>query len=568
MDGAGLPSSPPTGQHRRPPPRSSKPLRSVRATASLTAVDRLSYGLTSQPWAVLFALLAAWTGLIVALWAAFFGFFLGIFVAIGAIAANSLTRQLFNSGAGQAVGAVGVVSGAVVGAGGSFVAVYAHVLFGNPFYVAVSMAAGLALGCLILGIVSGFEGDVLRWTRGYRHLTKDETRRIAPLLKQVGDSMRLADTPKLAMADLKIPSAWAHMRHVVLTTALLDVLSDDELMAVLAHELHHWNRGHAVGLTFVAACAWPVTLLYNFAAFIGGYRLGEGEGARPGSNFGSIIVWFLFWPAWVLAKLLIGPAVAARSRRHEYEADAASAAIGFGPSLASALCKLSAFEGGRTGWEAVTSSAHPPTALRLDKLQPAQSDDEDYVDAPLGGFTSDRARAAAYVFAVVVACVIAGGAILNHVQAADRVLGGYPQTPTGAEQAGMKFTAQFFDDGSNEAAVRTLVSNNAPTSNVNGLMTEYQTIAAGFNTAVASGYHPVVTAVANGCNVVMSSSKNDAEVDLNEHWTLQVQGLAPLNQQLATVMHLEWLSGRWQVDGLATRPLGTAGWPTSFGACP
>ena len=335
-----------------------------------------------------FALLAAWTGLIVALWAAFFGFFLGIFIAVGAMATNSVSRQLFDAGAGQAVGATGVVSGALVGAGGSFVAVYSHVLFGNPRYVIVSLAAGFLLACVILAIVSAAEGNLLRFMRGYRHLTKDEARRIAPLLKDVGDKMRLSDTPKLAMADLKVPSAWAHTRHVVLTTSLLETLNDAELKAVLAHELHHWNKGHAVGLTFVSACAWPITVLYNLAAFLGGYRLDEEGGVKVRTNLGSIIVWFLFWPAWVLAKLLIGPAAAARTRRHEYEADAAAARIGLGRPLAEALVKLSAFEGGRTGWEAVTSAAHPPTALRLDKLQPAQPDDDDYIDSPLGGITS------------------------------------------------------------------------------------------------------------------------------------------------------------------------------------
>ncbi len=547
--------------------RTQQPPRQRQSSASWTWSDRIAYGLASQPWAVAFALLAAWTGLIVALWAAFFGFFLGILIAVGAIAANSVSRDLFNAGAGQAVGAVGIVTGALVGAGGSFVAVYTDVLFSKPWYVIGSVASGFLLGLLIFAIVSALEGDYLRYVRGYRHLVREESRRVAPLLSVVGDRMNLSDTPKLAIANTPIPSAWTHTRHIVLSRGLLDTLTDDELMAVLAHELHHWNRGHAVGLTLVSACGWPIIALYNFAAFLGGYRLEEEGGVKVRTNFGSIIIWFIFWPAWVLARLIIGPAAAARTRLHEFEADAATKAIGLGPPLAKALTKLSAFEGGRTGWEAVTSAAHPPTAVRLDRLQPKRADDDDYVDAPLGGITPERVKVVGYVFAVAIVLVIAGGAVINHDRSKGRVLSGYSQTATGAEQAGLKFAAQFFDDGSNESAVRSLVANNSPPSYVNGLMTEWQTLAAGFNTAVANGLNPTVTAVATGCNVTLNSDSTAAQVDLNERWTVTTSSTKPLVVQLSTVMHLLWL-GRWQVEGLAARALGTADYPTSFGACP
>src|SRR6202034_3945438 len=93
------------------------------------------------------------------------------------------------------------------------------------------------------------------------------------LLQQAATLMRLTHMPELAMANLKVPNAWAHMRHVVLTPALLTNLSDDELLAILAHELYHWDRGHAVGTTFVSACAWPIVVLYNLASWLSGDTL-------------------------------------------------------------------------------------------------------------------------------------------------------------------------------------------------------------------------------------------------------------------------------------------------------
>ena len=169
---------------------------------------------------------------------------------------------------------------------------------------------------------------------------------------------------------------------------------------------------------------------------------------------------------------------------------------------------------------------------------------------------------------MVVVGVIAWGAVLNHIRAGDEVLSGYPQTSTGAEQAGMQFAAQFFDDGPNQAAVQTLVANNVPTNYASGLMAEYQTLDAGFNSAVAHGLNPVQRVVATGCNVNMSSDTTSAEVDLNEHWTVQAAGVKSIDGHLAVVMHVEWLSGRWQVDGMSAGPLGNAGSPTSFTACP
>ncbi len=515
-----------------------------------------------------FALLAAWTGLIAALWAAFLGLFLGIFVAIGAIAANSVTRQLFNTGAAQAVGALGVVTGALVGAGGAFVAVYSHVIFASPMYVLISVLSGGLLAVLIVAIVSGVEGDVLRWVRGYRHLTKDEARRLSPLLLHACNLMNLTDTPKLAMADLKVPSAWAHMRHVVLTTALLETLTDDELLAVLVHELHHWDQGHSVGLTFVAACGWPVILLYNLAAFIGGYRLEDGETPRPGGNFGAIIVWFLFWPAWLLVKLVIGPAAAARERSHEFEADAAAYYAGLGIPLANALEKLSAFEGGRTGWEAVTAAGHPATALRIDRLRPAQPGDEDYIDVPLGTLSSERFKGFAYLFVIVVVAVIAVGAVLNHVRTSDTALAGYPQTPGGAEQAGVRFTDQFYNDARDPSAVQTLVTQNSSPSATSAIMDEFSKYHDDLNAVIAAGYDPRIHASAIGCNIRMTSGDQDASVGVNEYWVAKVNtGRSPTND-FSTLIYLSWTGTQWQLQGFTTATLGTAGYPDQFGGCP
>ncbi len=72
------------------------------------------------------------------------------------------------------------------------------------------------------------------------------------------------------MADVVVPNALTHMRTVVLSTGLLQALSDDELEAILAHELHHWRSGDAVGLRMVWVAALPLALIYDFGVWLSG----------------------------------------------------------------------------------------------------------------------------------------------------------------------------------------------------------------------------------------------------------------------------------------------------------
>ncbi|MFI5287856.1 MAG: hypothetical protein ACHQ4F_16285 [Candidatus Dormibacteria bacterium] len=53
--------------------------------------------------------------------------------------------------------------------------------------------------------------------------------------------------------------------------------------------------------------------------------------------------WFFLWPALVLTRFVIQPMVADRSRRCEFEADAAAKRAGYGASLTEALIYLGGF---------------------------------------------------------------------------------------------------------------------------------------------------------------------------------------------------------------------------------
>ncbi|CAN5243292.1 hypothetical protein BH20ACT24_BH20ACT24_03980 [soil metagenome] len=181
------------------------------------------------------------------------------------------------------------------------------------------------------------------------------------------------------------------MRTVVITTGLLQTVNDNELRAILAHELEHWRQGDAVGLHFVWAAAWPVALIYNVGTMLAGQQREEG-GPPHRTSRGSLafVGWLMAWPTWVIIKLIIAPAIASSQRRYEYGADAAAARIGYAADLSSALRKMGAFEGGRTGWEQAMTATHPPTELRLEALEPPKPDDYEYQEDELRAPTKEE----------------------------------------------------------------------------------------------------------------------------------------------------------------------------------
>jgi Zn-dependent protease with chaperone function len=346
----------------------------------------LRNGILRHPGGTWVGLIVGWTGIWTTLWGAAIGLVLGALIASGF--GVGLGEGL---GVGQASGVLGTIGGGVLGALFGFLAV-ARFILDRPLQLVLSVVSGGILGVVLIILVAAFERLGLS-LRGYRRLSRQEVRRVAPLVKDVADAMELSALPRFAMADILLPNAWTHMRTVVLTTGLLQTLNDQELRAVLAHELEHWRAGDAVGLHFVWAAAWPIALNYSIGMALAGKTQSGGQ-SHSGSIRGLmwLVGWAIAWPASVIIKFIITPVVAASQRRYEYAADAAAAKIGFAADLSSALRKMSAFEGGRTGWEQAMAATHPPTELRLEALEPPQLDDFEYQEDELRAPTGEELR--------------------------------------------------------------------------------------------------------------------------------------------------------------------------------
>ncbi|WP_137933097.1 zinc metalloprotease HtpX [Mesorhizobium comanense] len=153
---------------------------------------------------------------------------------------------------------------------------------------------------------------------------------VQALAKQAGLPM-----PRTYLIDNPQPNAFATGRNpqnaaVAASTGLLERLTHEEVAAVMAHELAHVQHRDTLTMTIVATFAGAISMLGNFAFFLGGNR-------NNNSPFGFV---------GVLAAMIVAPFAAmivqmAVSRTREYEADRRGAEICGHPLwLASALDKI------------------------------------------------------------------------------------------------------------------------------------------------------------------------------------------------------------------------------------
>ncbi len=193
--------------------------------------------------------------------------------------------------------------------------------------------------------------------------------------------------PKIYVIPTESPNAFATGRNpahasVAVTQGILNLLNDEELEGVLAHELGHVRNRDILISSIAATIAGAITFLGRMAmwgAIFGGY--GGRDDRDRGGGIGALLMLILAPIAAMLIQLAI-------SRSREYQADATGAHFTGNPyALASALKKLDAYSR-RLPMQASPSTAHmfivqpllggmdfaslfsthPPIAKRIERL--------------------------------------------------------------------------------------------------------------------------------------------------------------------------------------------------------
>lgn len=157
-------------------------------------------------------------------------------------------------------------------------------------------------------------------------------------------------------------------KRIVFFDTLLEKLTVDEVEAVLAHELGHFKHGHitkrliegaAISLIGLALLGWLVQL----PAFYSGLGI---ESASPAAAL------LLFVTAVPVMFFFLGPVMAFKSRKHEFEADAFAAQHVGAQHLISALLKLYRDNASTLTPDPSFSAyhdSHPPAKIRIDHLK-------------------------------------------------------------------------------------------------------------------------------------------------------------------------------------------------------
>jgi heat shock protein HtpX len=165
--------------------------------------------------------------------------------------------------------------------------------------------------------------------------------------------------PKVYLINDPAPNAFATGRNpknavVAATTGLLEIMDDNELQGVMAHELGHVKNFDIRVSTIVFGLVSAVGILADLAIRMAWF--GSSSRNRDSGQLGVILV-LIGVVGWIIA-WLIGPLVsAAVSRQREYLADATGAEMTRYPQgLASALQKLGEY--GRPMRRANSAMAH------------------------------------------------------------------------------------------------------------------------------------------------------------------------------------------------------------------
>jgi len=244
----------------------------------------------------------------------------------------------------------------------------------------------LALGiAVVMNFVSYFYSDKIALAM-YRAqpVTREELPRAYEIVERLTQKIGIP-MPKMYVIPTDSPNAFATGRNpshasVAMTQGILNLLNDEEMEGVLAHELGHVNNRDILISSVAATIAGAVTMLASMGRWAMIFGMGGDREEREGGGLAALFMLIVAPIAATLIQLAV-------SRSREYQADASGAHYTGNPyALASALSKLDAYSR-RVPMQATPSTAHlfiiqpllgmslgnlfsthPPIAKRIERL--------------------------------------------------------------------------------------------------------------------------------------------------------------------------------------------------------
>ncbi len=207
------------------------------------------------------------------------------------------------------------------------------------------MEIALIFAVVMNGISYFFSDKIALKSSGAQPVTREQLPRLYEVMERLAAKANLP-VPKLYVIPEEAPNAFAtgrNPRHasVAVTEGLLNLMTDDELEGVIAHELSHVRNYDILTTSIAATLAGAITYLATMARWgmiFGGYGGRDDDREEGGGGAFAAIAMMLLAPfAAMLLQLFL-------SRTREYSADETGARmVGQPYGLISALQKLGAY---------------------------------------------------------------------------------------------------------------------------------------------------------------------------------------------------------------------------------
>lgn len=216
-------------------------------------------------------------------------------------------------------------------------------LLGQAFGGRGGMTIALGLAVVMNAFAYFFSDKIALWSSGAQPVTREQLPRLYAVMERLAAKANLP-VPKLYVVPDAAPNAFAtgrNPRHasVAVTQGLLELMNDDELEGVIAHELSHVRNYDILISSIAATIAGAVVHLASmgrWAMIFGGWGT-DREDCEGGGGLAAILMLILAPLAAMLLQLGL-------SRQREYSADQTGARMVGNPyGLMNALQKLGAY---------------------------------------------------------------------------------------------------------------------------------------------------------------------------------------------------------------------------------
>jgi heat shock protein HtpX len=212
------------------------------------------------------------------------------------------------------------------------------VTLGGYFGGRQGMTIALGFAVVFNGFAYFFSDKIALWSSGAQPVSREQAPRLYAVMERLAGKANLP-VPKLYVVPQAAPNAFAtgrNPRHasVAVTEGLLQLMNDEELEGVIAHELSHVRNYDILISSIAATIAGAITYLSRMGFWFGS---GGRDDERDGGGLSALLLMILAPLAALLLQLLL-------SRTREYSADETGARMVGNPyGLISALQKLGAY---------------------------------------------------------------------------------------------------------------------------------------------------------------------------------------------------------------------------------